>query len=424
MTSKHFLSGVGLALLLAGTASAQANDDCSGATAISGFGTFAFDNTSATGSGISDCNGVGVRKDLWYVWTSPATALVRFGTCNTTTSFDTRVAAYDGVDCNNLMFLGCGALNCGGQSSVSFDAIQGQQYLLRVGSRVIGQGGPGQFITELDPCPASNDDGFEDNDDCGSSTVLGDGSYANLWVSKTDPDWYQFCVPGGGSLQLDVLFSNGSGDIDIFSFDGCGGGSLGIGGSGSDDENLTIDNTGTSPLIVNLRIELWPSDPNNDCNFYTFNVSGTGTGCGSGSVGTNYCMANPNSTGSTSAMSGAGSPVASVNNLTLQADNIPTNAFGFFLTSQTQGFAMNPGGSQGNICLAGSIGRYVGPGQIQQAGANGLIELQLDLTMIPQPNGFVAAMSGQTWNFQAWYRDAVMGSATSNFSDGLEVAFQ
>ena len=97
--------------------------------------------------------------------------------------------------------------------------------------------------------------------------------------------------------------------------------------------------------------------------------------------------------------------------------------FSFFLTSRTQGFSANPGGSQGNLCLAGAIGRYVGPGQIQSSGATGSITLQLNLGAMPQPTGPVAAVAGQTWNFQAWYRDAVAGTPTSNFTDGLRVTF-
>jgi hypothetical protein len=50
--------------------------------------------------------------------------------------------------------------------------------------------------------------------------------------------------------------------------------------------------------------------------------------------------------------------------------------------------------------------------------------LALDLTQIPQPTGFVSVAAGDTWNFQCWYRDAVGGVATSNFTDGLSVDFQ
>ncbi len=145
--------------------------------------------------------------------------------------------------------------------------------------------------------------------------------------------------------------------------------------------------------------------------------------CG-GTVGTNYCTAAQNSTGAAAAMSATGSAVAASNDLTLAGSSLPQNSFGFFLTSTVQGFVANPGGSQGNLCLAGSIGRYVGPGQIKNSGATGQISLLVDLTQHPTPNGGVVVTAGQTWNFQAWYRDVVGGSATSNFTDGLSVTFQ
>ena len=103
---------------------------------------------------------------------------------------------------------------------------------------------------------------------------------------------------------------------------------------------------------------------------------------------------------------------------------MPLNSFGFFLTSATQGLIANPGGSQGNLCLGGSIGRYVGPGQIQNSGATGAISLAVDLTQHPTPTGLVSVQVGQTWNFTAWYRDVVGGSATSNFTDGYQILFQ
>jgi hypothetical protein len=140
-------------------------------------------------------------------------------------------------------------------------------------------------------------------------------------------------------------------------------------------------------------------------------------------VGTNYCSAVPNSTGVTASMSASGSATAAQNNLTLEASSLPLNAFGYFLTSATQGLIMNPGGSQGTLCLGGSIGRYVGPGQIQNSGTSGTISLVANLTQHPTPSGFVVVQAGQTWNFTAWYRDAVAGSATSNFANGLQIIF-
>ncbi|MEZ6015577.1 MAG: hypothetical protein R3F49_10715 [Planctomycetota bacterium] len=140
-------------------------------------------------------------------------------------------------------------------------------------------------------------------------------------------------------------------------------------------------------------------------------------------LGTNYCTANANSTGFASRMSASGSASVSANNMVLNCDDMPGNSFAFFLTSQTQGLIMNPGGSQGNLCVGGNIGRYVGPGQIQNSGASGSISLAIDLNQHPTPSGLVQVSAGQTWNFTAWHRDVVAGSATSNFANGLEVLF-
>jgi hypothetical protein len=142
-------------------------------------------------------------------------------------------------------------------------------------------------------------------------------------------------------------------------------------------------------------------------------------------IGTNYCGPGVvNSTGASGTLSASGSVVVASNDLTLTASSLPNNAFGYFLTSVTQGFVPQPGGSLGALCLGGSIGRYVGPGQIQNTGGTGAISLLLDLTQTPTPTGPVAITAGQTWNFQAWHRDSVGGAAVSNFTDGLSVLFQ
>jgi hypothetical protein len=144
-----------------------------------------------------------------------------------------------------------------------------------------------------------------------------------------------------------------------------------------------------------------------------------------GNVGVVYCTPSvPNSTGASATAYLLGSVIVAANDLTVGAADLPPNAFGYFLTSRQSDFVPLPGGSMGNLCLGGAIGRYVGPGQIQQADANGTIELALDLTAMPQPQGFVPAMIAQRWNFQAWYRDAIGGTATSNFTDGVYVVFQ
>ena len=142
-------------------------------------------------------------------------------------------------------------------------------------------------------------------------------------------------------------------------------------------------------------------------------------------IGTNYCgPAALNSSGLRGEMLLIGSASAAQNELSLVAESLPSNVFGFFIAGPTQGFTMNAGGSAGNLCLAGAIGRYVGPGQVQNTGALGRMELPIDLTSVPTPNGFIALTAGTTWNFQAWNRDMYPGGATSNFTDGVTIVLQ
>jgi hypothetical protein len=146
---------------------------------------------------------------------------------------------------------------------------------------------------------------------------------------------------------------------------------------------------------------------------------------GSGGLGTVYCApAVPNATGVPGELAAQGTALVASNDVTLEASALPTNTFGYFLTSMSQGSLPNPGGSQGTLCLSGSIGRYVGPGQIKNSGAAGEFSLALNLTQTPTPSGLVSIAGGQTWHFQVWYRDSFGGAPTSNFTSAVSINFQ
>ena len=138
-------------------------------------------------------------------------------------------------------------------------------------------------------------------------------------------------------------------------------------------------------------------------------------------LGTPYCTAQPNSTGSPAAISATGYGSAVVGDLTLTASQLPMNVFGYFLNSDVQGFTPFPPGSSGNLCLAGGIGRHAK--QIANSGSAGELVIDVDLTSLPRPSGTHSVVAGETWNFQCWFRDKNPGP-TSNFSDGLAVTFQ
>ncbi|MEE2938899.1 MAG: hypothetical protein VX460_00810 [Planctomycetota bacterium] len=165
----------------------------------------------------------------------------------------------------------------------------------------------------------------------------------------------------------------------------------------------------------------WDISTNGDlliANALSFAVSTAGSG-----IGRNFCSAPPNTTGATGVISAAGSDAVALNDLTLTASSLPRDRFGIFIASRDQGFAPGAGGtSNGNLCLAGTVGMFDGPGQILNTGPGGEYSLRIDLGSIPPGQGSAAAVAGDTWSFQAWHRERV--GLGSNFPDGIEITFQ
>jgi hypothetical protein len=137
-------------------------------------------------------------------------------------------------------------------------------------------------------------------------------------------------------------------------------------------------------------------------------------------LGTVYCTSNSNSTGMMAMLEVLGSRSLLANDVTLACSLLPLNSFGYFLTSVTQGNVAGPGGSQGTLCLGGAIGRY--SSFVQNSGTTGEVSLGIDLSALSTPTGPVAALAGETWNFQYWYRDA-NPTVTSNLSDAVAVTW-
>jgi len=127
-----------------------ANDACASPTFLTGTGSFPFDSTAATTDGLPHflCNFFGqsqIASDVWFLWTAPQTANFVADTCANTT-FDTKIAVYQGsgpcppTDSNLLQ---CNDDACSSQSRVTFSAIAGQPYRIRVGSFPSQPGGVG-----------------------------------------------------------------------------------------------------------------------------------------------------------------------------------------------------------------------------------------------------------------------------------------
>lgn len=139
-------------------------------------------------------------------------------------------------------------------------------------------------------------------------------------------------------------------------------------------------------------------------------------------VGIEVCVESPRHSGGCRAhVRALGSTAVAANDLRLRAVSMPPDAFGIFITGRT----IDPvplTSSAGPLYLGGALGRLVGPGQIQSSGASVEIEVQLDLGALPTyPGPFAAGLPGETWTFQAWFRDPIPGAALSNTSSALAV---
>ena len=156
---------------------------------------------------------------------------------------------------------------------------------------------------------------------------------------------------------LTVNELKGTWDIAVFDVDG------------DTDSDLVIGRYNTTEVWVNQRIGL--------------------------EIGTVYCdPAVPNSTGQPATITATGSNAVSDDDVTLRATSLSPDKLGYFIVSQTTGFVSNPGGSQGNLCLGGGIGRYALRG-----------ELSLRIARRGRTPGGPGRPARRELELPGWYRD-------------------
>ncbi|MFT7679062.1 MAG: spore coat protein CotH [Planctomycetota bacterium] len=144
--------------------------------------------------------------------------------------------------------------------------------------------------------------------------------------------------------------------------------------------------------------------------------------CDELTFGDTYCPSNPNTTGLVGALAGVGSPIVGADDFSLLATQLPVGEFGYFIMGQVQAVVNMPGGSQGVLCLANPIARLIST--LGSVSPSGELSSPIDLFNVPVGSNIVAVTAGETWSFQCWHRDFFGGSPTSNFTDGIEIAFQ
>jgi len=467
-----------LALSALSTHALSQNDECAGALTLA-VGSTPFDTTSATTSApVWPCANGG--SDLWYRFTAPNDAVYTFDTCSG--GYDTALELFTGT-CAALVSVACNDDSCGLQSSVTWSLTPGSVVYLRVGGFAALSGSGTLNVTELIvPPPSGSVSAWLSAVGAGTSALYTNSLLPGpIVVDIGSPNGassvsYEFIVYGTNAGISSGLMGNlGSGvgssaglkfeqylDTQLYGITEFGVIDYTFTG-GTNTENTDMHlvfvaniNTDTTELFVNgVSFGTAPFGPllqgmqgigqiyrpnGSNIDVLTGRIRGVAVydaalglpevlahrdAYFTGSIGTAYCTPTVNnSTGRPSILIATGSAVAAANNLTLEASSLPLNAFGYFLTSATQGFVPGAGGSQGNLCLSGAIGRYVGPGQIKNSGLVGEFSLLLNLTQTPTPTGFVTVLAGQSRNFQTWHRDAISGAATSNFTNGLRITFQ
>lgn len=248
--------------------------------------------------------------------------------------------------------------------------------------------------------------------------VLGYGSSkTNSLGHGADHDWYRFEMAQGTRLRIAVDGKSNDLDpkIEVWFPDGS-----------YDSASCSASQFATCSAVLDI-----PSAPADGWAYVAFSDAGNNNAgtiditlsCILGtcppnlppsSIGLNYCVGNVNSTGGPALMSASGSDVVGDNDVHLLATGAPTAKFGiFFMGAASTNIPL--AGSQGQLCVIPPIRRF----PVQYTCNDGSMHLDLDLM---SPGGGPPFQAGETWYFQAWYRDQNPGP--SNTTDGLAVTFQ
>lgn len=127
---------------------ARANDSCICPVEI-GEGSYFYNNVGANTDGPDEpllCDFFGqsqIASDLWYCYTASCNGPVFVNLCDS--SYDTRLAVYEGCECPREQPLGCSEDSCGRgvlnfQSRLVITVAAGRQYMIRAGGFLDEQG--------------------------------------------------------------------------------------------------------------------------------------------------------------------------------------------------------------------------------------------------------------------------------------------
>jgi len=139
-------------------------------------------------------------------------------------------------------------------------------------------------------------------------------------------------------------------------------------------------------------------------------------------LGDVYCSAaNASDWQSGARLYGTGSSSVATNDLVLRCAGLPVGATTILLASRSSA-VVNVLGGLSRLCLGAPLGRFVRPGEVTGADANGVITVDVDLLTLPLGGSIAAAAPGETWYFQALHRDPLRPSG-ANLSSAVSITF-
>lgn len=239
-----------------------------------------------------------------------------------------------------------------------------------------------------------------------------------------DHDFVSFEGEVGSNVLLSVNGANGffiDPRVELFDPTGmplasnptafCDGGCCGTCNFIVNIASLPLDGTYTVAVTDNGRTETGNIDLSIQC-FFAPSGSCPNSTVVDGPVGASYCTSVPNSTGTAATMAAYGTSSITENRLWLLGNNLPVGQTGIFFAGQNQ--LLPPVGmGSGWRCIASPLFRF----PVSLTCSPGSVVRKLDLGNLP---GTMSVVSGQTMNFQFWFRD---GASTTNTTDGLAVTF-
>jgi hypothetical protein len=139
-----------------------ANDNCEDRIEIfEGATPFVTVGATTDGPPHASCDFFGdqqVNQDIWYNYNAPASGTLTVSLCGS--SYDTKVAVYEGCDCpvSDLNKLACNDDSCGLQSELTVQVVAGNCYKIRVGGFGAASGSGTLTLTLSCACPTCTAD--------------------------------------------------------------------------------------------------------------------------------------------------------------------------------------------------------------------------------------------------------------------------